>query len=51
VGTKVSTAMGPARVVGGNPLKETVLVEMEGQGNVEIPLAEITVTEKPAKEG
>jgi len=51
VGQQVSTAMGPARVVGGNPLKETVLVETEGQGNVEIPLAEITAIEKPAKEG
>jgi cell fate regulator YaaT (PSP1 superfamily) len=51
VGTQVSTAMGPAKVVGGNTLKETVLVEMEGQGNMEIPLAEITAIEKPAKEG
>jgi cell fate regulator YaaT (PSP1 superfamily) len=51
VGTQVSTAMGPAKVVGGNPLKETVLVETESQGNVEIPLAEISAIEKPAKEG
>jgi cell fate regulator YaaT (PSP1 superfamily) len=51
VGTQVSTAMGPARVVGGNPLKETVLVETESQSNVEIPLSEITAIEKPAREG
>jgi cell fate regulator YaaT (PSP1 superfamily) len=51
VGQRVSTAMGPARVVGGNPLKETVLVETESQASLELPLAEITVEEKPAKEG
>ncbi|MBA7470621.1 hypothetical protein ES707_05908 [subsurface metagenome] len=43
VGQQVSTAMGPARVVGSNPLKETVLVEIEGQANAELPLSEITV--------
>jgi len=51
VGQQVSTAMGPARVVGSNPLKETVLVEVEGQANVELPLSEITVEEKSPKEG
>jgi cell fate regulator YaaT (PSP1 superfamily) len=50
VGQQVSTAMGPARVVGGNPLKETVLVETESQASVEIPLSEITVEERPSKE-
>ena len=49
VGQQVSTAMGPARVVGSNPLKETVLVEIEGQANVELPLSEITVEEKSSK--
>ncbi len=49
VGQQVSTAMGPARVVGGNPLKETVLVEIEGQANAELPLSEITVEAKPSK--
>ncbi len=51
VGQQVSTSMGPARVVGGNPLKETVTVETESQASVEVPLSEITVEEKPSKEG
>ncbi len=42
-GKWVSTAMGRARVVGGNPLKETVLVELESQVSVELPLSEITI--------
>ncbi len=42
-GQYVSTAMGSAKVVGSNPLKETVLVEMENQTVVELPLDEITV--------
>jgi len=42
-GQRVSTAMGPARVVGGNPLKETVLVELESEVTVELPLNEVTV--------
>ncbi len=44
-GQRVSTAMGVARVIGGNPLKETVLVELESQATVELPLNEITVAE------
>ncbi len=42
-GQRVSTAMGVARVVGSNPLKETVLVELESQVTVELPLSEITI--------
>ena len=42
-GKWVSTAMGRARVVGSNPLKETVLVELESQVSVELPLSEITI--------
>ncbi|MFC2016852.1 stage 0 sporulation family protein [Chloroflexota bacterium] len=45
-GQQVSTAMGTARVVGGNPLKETVLVEMESQATVELPLSEVTVEDE-----
>ena len=45
-GQQVSTAMGVARVVGNNPLKETVLVELENQVTVELPLSEITVVDK-----
>jgi len=51
VGQQVSTSMGPAKVVGSNPLKETVTVETESQASVEVPLSEITVEEKPSKEG
>jgi cell fate regulator YaaT (PSP1 superfamily) len=46
-GQWVSTAMGPAEVVGSNPLKETVLVELESQATVELPLSDITIEEKP----
>jgi hypothetical protein len=45
----VSTSMGPARVVGSNPLKETVLVETESRGRVEVPLSEVTVEERPSQ--
>jgi cell fate regulator YaaT (PSP1 superfamily) len=51
VGQQVSTSMGLARVVGSNPLKETVTVETEGQASVELALSEITVEEKLSKEG
>jgi cell fate regulator YaaT (PSP1 superfamily) len=51
VGQQVSTAMGPAKVVGSNPLKETVLVETDSQASVELPLSEINTEEKPSKEG
>jgi hypothetical protein len=39
-----------AKVVGGNPLKETVLVELESQATVELPLSEIKIGEQPPKE-
>ncbi|MFC2022392.1 stage 0 sporulation family protein [Chloroflexota bacterium] len=45
-GKQVSTAMGVAKVIGGNPLKETVLVELESGVTVELPLSEITVEDK-----
>ena len=35
--------MGVASVVSGNPLKETVLVEMEGGARVELSVNEVTV--------
>jgi cell fate regulator YaaT (PSP1 superfamily) len=46
VGQQVSTAMGVARVVGSNPLKETVLVELESEVTVELPLSEITIEDE-----
>jgi len=51
-GQRVSTPMGVAYVVGGNPLKETVLVELESQATVELPLSEVTIEdEHPPKPG
>jgi len=48
-GQKVSTPMGMANVVGGNPLKETVLVELDSQATVELPLSDITVEKQPPR--
>ncbi len=45
-GQQVSTDMGVARVVGSNPLKETVLVELENEVTVELPLSEITIKDE-----
>jgi len=45
-GQQVSTAMGVAKVVGRNPLKETVLVELENEVTVELPLSEVTVEDE-----
>ncbi|MEE8419501.1 MAG: stage 0 sporulation family protein [Dehalococcoidales bacterium] len=42
-GQMVSTATGEARVLSNNPLKETVLVELEDQTTAELPLSEINV--------
>jgi cell fate regulator YaaT (PSP1 superfamily) len=42
-GQQVSTAMGVASVVGANPLKETVLVELESHTVVELALNEVTI--------
>ncbi len=48
-GQKVKTPMGVAVVVGGNPLKETVWVELESQARVELPLSKVKVEEQPPK--
>jgi len=42
-GQRVSTPMGKATTVGSNPLKETVLVELESLATVELPLSEIII--------
>jgi len=47
-GQQVSTPMGVASVVGSNPLKETVLVELETKATVELPLSEVTIEGKPS---
>lgn len=46
-GECIVTDMGEARVVGGNPLKETVLAELESKVSVEVPLSQV----RPAEEG
>ncbi len=51
-GQRVSTPSGAGSVVGVNPLKETVLVELEGQATVELNLSEvITEDEHLGKRG
>ncbi|MFC1861741.1 stage 0 sporulation family protein [Chloroflexota bacterium] len=45
-GQQVCTPVGAAKVVGSNPLKETVLVETESEVTVELPLSDITVEHK-----
>jgi cell fate regulator YaaT (PSP1 superfamily) len=40
-GQTVNTPMGVAKVVGTNPLKATVLVELESQATVELPFSDI----------
>jgi cell fate regulator YaaT (PSP1 superfamily) len=41
-GQRVSTHMGEATVVGSNPLKETVLVELQSEATVELPLSDVS---------
>jgi cell fate regulator YaaT (PSP1 superfamily) len=48
-GQRVQTPMGEANVVSGNPIKETVLVELESQAAVELPLSDITIEKQPPK--
>lgn len=40
-GQRVTTPIGLATVVGGNPLKETVQVQLESQATMELPLSKI----------
>ena len=48
-GQQVATAMGVAKVIGGYPLKETVMVELESEVTVELPLSEVTIEDKPRR--
>lgn len=41
LGQTISTHLGEAKVVGGNPLKETVIVQLESEATLELPLSEI----------
>jgi len=49
-GKLVSTAMGTAKVVETNPLKDTVLVELNNMVTVELPLDEITIEDEQHQE-
>jgi cell fate regulator YaaT (PSP1 superfamily) len=49
-GQPVTTPMGPARVVGNNYLKETVVVVLETQATVELPLEDIIIVGPPVPE-
>lgn len=42
-GQSVSTPMGKACVIGSNPLRETVLVELESGATVEFPLSKVAI--------
>jgi cell fate regulator YaaT (PSP1 superfamily) len=42
VGQRVATKMGEATVVGNNPLKETVMVELDSEATIELPLTEVS---------
>jgi cell fate regulator YaaT (PSP1 superfamily) len=46
-GQTVTTSMGTARVVGSNPLKETVIVELETQVTIELPMSDVKVSGPP----
>jgi len=41
-GQRVSTKLGEATVIGNNPLKETVIVELDSEATAELPLAEVS---------
>lgn len=47
MGQMVNTAFGPGKVLATNPLKETILVELESLAPVEVPLCQITAPENP----
>ena len=51
VGQRVVTPLGEATVTGGNPLKETVMVQLESEAVVELPLADIVREKKPEQRG
>jgi len=47
LGQEVSTPLGSAKVVGSNPLKETVLLELETGVTAELPLSQVTGHKEP----
>lgn len=50
VGQRVNTPAGSATVVGANPLRQTVVVRLESQATVELPIEEVNVKrDKPRR--
>ena len=50
-GQRVTTASGAGRVVGTNPLQESVIVQLDdSQANVELPASEVKLENRPAAE-
>lgn len=47
LGQEVSTNLGKAKVVSCNPIKETVMIQLDSGVNVELPLSQVTWREKP----
>jgi len=47
LGQEVSTPLGSAKVVGNNPLKEMVLIELETGVTAELPLSQLTWDKEP----
>jgi cell fate regulator YaaT (PSP1 superfamily) len=43
-GKSIITTVGEAKVIGCNPLKETVIVQLESEATLELPLSEIELT-------
>lgn len=51
VGEAVTTPLGPAKVVGASPLKEKVLVQLQSEVTLELPLSEISFAEGSNPQG
>ena len=51
IGQNITTSMGKAKVVGSNPLKEAVSVELESGSTVELNLSQITWQKESKDEG
>jgi cell fate regulator YaaT (PSP1 superfamily) len=49
IGQAVVTPLGDASVTGVNPIKESVMVQLESQAIVEVPLTDITIKKRSAK--
>ena len=46
MGQRITTPLGPASVVGGNPVKETVRAKLESEAVVEFPISDVRPEEK-----